>query len=149
MASFEKEKNHTFINGLMVLCHLVLYVDDILLMKNDIPALQSVKLWLFSQFSMKDLGEVSFILKMKIYRDRSKRLLGLSQSIYIDTVLKWFSIENFKKDYLSIGHGITLCKIDCPTIPQKREYMSRIPYASVMGSIIYVMTCTRSMWHTY
>ena len=57
---------------------LVLYVDDILLIGNDIPALQGIKVWLLSQFSMKDLGEASYILGMKIYRDRSKKLLGLS-----------------------------------------------------------------------
>ena len=61
--------------------------------------LQSVKLWLSSQFSIKNLGEASYILGMKIYRDRSKRMLGLSQSMYIDTVLKRFSMENFKKGY--------------------------------------------------
>ena len=49
---------------------------------------------------MKDLGEASYILGMKIYRDRSKRMLGLSQSTYIDTVLNRFSIENSKKGYL-------------------------------------------------
>ena len=53
---------------------------------------------------MKDLGEASYILGMKIYRDRSKKMLGLSQSTYIDTVLKRFSMKNFKKGYLSIGH---------------------------------------------
>ena len=53
---------------------------------------------------MKDLREAAYILGMKIYRDRSKMLIGLSQSMYIDTILKWFSMKNFKKDYLSIGH---------------------------------------------
>ena len=38
---------------------LVLYVDDILLIGNDIPMLQSVKVWLSNQFSMKELGEAS------------------------------------------------------------------------------------------
>ena len=66
---------------------------------------------------MKDLGEASYILGMKIYRDRSKRLLGLSQSMYINTVLKWFSIENFKKDYLSIDLEIFRSKKDYPTTP--------------------------------
>ncbi len=70
-----------------VVMFLVLYVDDILLIGNDIPALQGIKIWLSSQFSMKDLGDASYILGMKIYRDRSKRLLGLSQSTYINTVL--------------------------------------------------------------
>ena len=63
---------------------LVLYVDDILLIKNDIPILQNVKPWLGNYFSMKDLGEVTYILGIKIYRDRSKKLIGLSQSTYID-----------------------------------------------------------------
>ena len=129
-------------NGLVVV-FLVLYVDDILLIGNDVPAMQGIKVWLSSQFSMKDLGEASYILGMKIYRDRSRRLLGLSQSTYIDTVLKRFSMENSKKGYLPIPSGITLSKRDCVTTPEEREHMSRIPYASAVGSIMYAMTCTR------
>ena len=90
---------------------------------------------------MKDLGEASFILGMKINRDRSKSLLRLSQSMYIDIVLKRFSMKNFKKSYLPIGHEISLSKSDYPITPQEREHMSRISYASTVDSIIYVMTC--------
>ena len=57
---------------------LVLYVDDILMIGNDVSVLQSVKIWLSKNFSMKDLGEATYILGIKIYRDRFKRLLGLS-----------------------------------------------------------------------
>ena len=77
----------------------ILYMDDILLIKNDIPASQEIKVWLSSQFSMKDLEKTSYIFGMKIYKNRSKRLLGLSQSTYIDIMLKPFSIENFRKGY--------------------------------------------------
>ena len=125
-----------------VVVFLIMYVDDILLIGNDVPTLQGIKIWLSSQFSMKDLGEASYILGMRIYRDRSKILLGLSQSTYIDTMLKRFSMENSKKDYLSIGHGISLSKRDCPSTPQERERMGRIPYASTVGSIMYAMKCT-------
>ncbi|KZV56006.1 hypothetical protein F511_12705 [Dorcoceras hygrometricum] len=41
---------------------LVLYVDDILLIGNDVGMLQSTKVWLSSRFSMKDMGEASYIL---------------------------------------------------------------------------------------
>ena len=129
-------------NGLVVV-FLVLYVDDILLIENDIPALQGIKIWLSSQFSMKDLGEASYILGMRIYGDRSKRLLGLSQSTYIDTILKRFSMENFKKGYLPIDHGIFLSEKDCLTTLKERECMSKVPYASTVGSIMYAMICTR------
>ena len=71
---------------------LILHVDDILLIGNDVPMLTTVKRWLSKEFSMKDLGEASYILGIKIYRDRSKRMLGLSQSRYIDLILKRFNI---------------------------------------------------------
>ena len=76
---------------------LILYVDDILLIGNDVSMLNSVKESLNGMFSMKDLGEAMYILGIKIYRDRSRRLLGLSQSTYIDKVLKRFNMSEGKK----------------------------------------------------
>ena len=61
-----------------VVVFLVLYVDDILLIRNNISLLQEVKEWLSSKFTMKNLKETAYILEIKIYRDISKRLLGLS-----------------------------------------------------------------------
>jgi hypothetical protein len=61
-------------------------------MRNDIPLLQLAKSSLKKVFSMKDLGETVYILGIEIYRDRSKRLIGLSQSTYIDKVLNRFSV---------------------------------------------------------
>ena len=47
---------------------LILYVDDILLMGNDVEFLESIKAYLKKSFSMKDLGEAAYILGIKIYR---------------------------------------------------------------------------------
>ena len=93
---------------------LVLYVDDILLIGKNVSVLQSVKFWLSKNFSMKDLGEETYILGIKIYRDRTKRLLGLSQSTYIDKMLKRFSMEQSKRGYIPMVSGITLSKSTCP-----------------------------------
>ena len=49
-----------------------IYVDDILLMGNDIELLESIKAYLNKCFSVKDLGEAAYILGTKIYRDRSR-----------------------------------------------------------------------------
>jgi hypothetical protein len=61
-----------------IIIFLVLYVDDILLIGNDIPMMEAIKSSLRKSFSMKDLGEAAYILGIKIYRDRSKRRIGLS-----------------------------------------------------------------------
>ena len=92
---------------------------------------------------MKDLGEMSYILGIKIYRDRSNRMLGLSQSMYIDLVLKRFNMQKNKRGYLHIGLGIQLSKKMSPKTAEERNRMSSIPYTSVVESIIYAMLCTR------
>ena len=122
---------------------LVLYVDDILLMGNDIPMLESVKEWLKSCFSMKDLGEAEYILGIKIHRDRSRRMIGLSQETYIDKVLERFNMENSKRGFIPMQHGISLNKTQCPKTPDEIKRMKNVPYASAIGSIMYAMICTR------
>ena len=92
---------------------------------------------------MKDWGEAAYILGIKIYRDRSRRLLRLSQSTYIDKVLKRFKMDDSKKGNLLACHGIKLSKEHCPNTPSDRRCMSRIPYALAIGSIMYAMLCTR------
>ena len=54
---------------------LILYVDDILLSGNDIEFLDSIKGYLNKSFSKQDLGEASYTLSIKIYIDRSRRLI--------------------------------------------------------------------------
>ena len=75
---------------------LILYVDDILLIGNDIEFLDGIKGHLNKSFSMKDLREAAYILGIKIYRDRSRHLLGLLQSTYLDKVLKKFKMDHSK-----------------------------------------------------
>ncbi|RVW85792.1 Retrovirus-related Pol polyprotein from transposon TNT 1-94 [Vitis vinifera] len=122
---------------------LVLYVDDILLIGNDVESLSKVKNWLVSQFQMKDLGKASYILDIQMTRDRKNRLLALSQAAYIDKVLVKFAMENSKKGNLPSRHGVHLSKEQCPKTPQDEEKMRRVPYASVVGSLMYAMLCTR------
>ncbi|GJX28460.1 putative RNA-directed DNA polymerase [Tanacetum coccineum] len=126
-----------------VVVFLVLYVDDILLIGNDIPTLQSVKEWLGKCFAMKDLGDAAYVLGIKIYRDRTRRLIGLSQDTYLDKILKRFKMENSKKGNLPLHHGIKISSDLCPKTDDELDKMSRVPYASAIGSIMYAMTCTR------
>ena len=48
---------------------LVLYVDDILLIENDVGKLSHIKTWLAQKFDMKNLGEAAYILGIRIFRD--------------------------------------------------------------------------------
>ena len=74
---------------------------------------------------MKDLGEASYILRIKIYRDRSKRMLGLSQQLYIEKVLKQFNMKNSKRGLLPFKHGVHLSKKMCPSTSEKIQQIGR------------------------
>ncbi|GJR39546.1 retrotransposon protein, putative, ty1-copia subclass [Tanacetum coccineum] len=81
---------------------LILYVDDIIIIGNHIPSLQSLIDYLRKCFAMKDLGETTFIFGIKIYRDRSKRLIG-RQSTYMDKILKRYRMDNSKRGHIPIN----------------------------------------------
>lgn len=130
------------VNG-SAIAFLILYVDDMLLVGNDKTFLNEIKESLKSNFSMKDVGEAAYILGIKIYRDRPRRLIGLSQSTYLDKVLKRFSMEGSKKGTLPTTHGIMLSKKHCPQTDDELDNMSEVPYDLAISSIMYAMTCTR------
>ena len=83
-----------------------------------------------------------YILGIKIYRDRSRRLIGLSQSTYLDKVLKKFKMDQSKKGFSPVLQGVKLSQTQSPTTAEDREKMKVIPYASTIGSIMYAMLCT-------
>ncbi|GJU16475.1 retrotransposon protein, putative, ty1-copia subclass [Tanacetum coccineum] len=122
---------------------LILYVDDIIIMGDHIPSLQSVKDYLGKCFAMKDLGEAAFILGIKIYRDRSKRLIGLSQNAYMDKILKRYKMDNSKRGHIPMQERLDLNKSQGAQTPKEVNRMKNVPYASAVGSIMYAVRCTR------
>ena len=92
---------------------------------------------------MKDLGDAMYILGIRIYRDRSRRLIGLCQAKYIEKILKKFNMWDSKRGFIPFRHGIHLSKSMSPKTYDEREQMNKIPYASAIGSLIYAMLCTR------
>tara|TARA_R110002060_G_scaffold20224_2_gene27517 strand:+ start:187 stop:972 length:786 start_codon:yes stop_codon:yes gene_type:complete len=52
-------------------------------------------------------------------------------------------MENSKKGGMPTVHGHHISLDDCPKTDEEREHMSKIPYASAVGSLMYAMLCTR------
>ncbi|TYK02153.1 gag/pol protein [Cucumis melo var. makuwa] len=105
--------------------------------------LTDIKEWLATQFQMKHLGNAQNVLGIQIVRNRKNKTLAMSQTSYIDKMLSRYKMQNFKKDLLSYRYGIHLSKEQCLETPQEVEDMSNILYASVVGSLMYAMLCTR------
>ncbi|GJV64590.1 zinc finger, CCHC-type containing protein [Tanacetum coccineum] len=104
---------------------------------------KDVKSYLGRSFAMKDLGDAAYILGIKIYRDRSKRLIGLNQSDYIEKILKSYCMENSKRGTIPMQEKLKLSKSQGASTPTEKQRMQNIPYASAIGSIMYAVRCTR------
>ena len=123
--------------------YLLLYVDDILIASKSMQEIQHLKLQLKKEFEMKDMGAASRILGMDIIRDRGKRLLCLNQSSYIKKVLETFDMSNSKTVLTPLAQHFKLSANQMPKTDYERDQMASVPYASAVGSIMYVMVCTR------
>ena len=77
-------------------------MNDILLIRNDVEFSGKNKGVFERSFSKKDLGEAAYILSTKIYRDRSRRLIRLSVSAYLDKILNEFKMDQSKKEFLPV-----------------------------------------------
>nr|GEW43609.1 T-complex protein 1 subunit alpha [Tanacetum cinerariifolium] len=98
---------------------LILYVDDIIIIGNHIPSLQSVKDYIGKCFAMKDLGEAAFILGIKIYRDSSHRLIKHGQNVYMDKILKRYKMDNSKRVHIPMQERLDLNKTQGALTPKK------------------------------
>ena len=116
---------------------LGLYVDDILLAANDTNLLLETKQMLSCSFDMKDLGEAHYVLGIEILRDRSRRILGLSQKTYIDRILQRFNLQSCAPGKAPISKGDKISKSQCPDNDVDKARMQTVPYASVVGSLMY------------
>ena len=149
ITSFDFEENimdqciYQKVNGNNI-CFLVLYVDDILLATNDKGLLYDVKQFFYKNFDMKDMGEASYVIGIKMYRERSRGILGLSQETYINKVLERFNMKNCSPSVAPILKGDRFDLNQCPKNDFEWEHMKNIPYALAVGSLMYAQVCTRS-----
>lgn len=54
---------------------------------------------------MKDMVETTFVIGIKIFRDRSQGLLGLFQEAYIKTILNRFRMEGCRPQVAPMKKG--------------------------------------------
>ena len=67
--------------------------------------MHGVKQFLSKNFDMKDMGEASYVIGIKIHRDRSRGILGLSQETYINKVLERFRMKDCSPSVALIMKG--------------------------------------------
>ena len=122
---------------------LLLYVDDMLIVGQDVSNIDNLKREYSKSFAMKDLGLAKQILGMKISRDKKVGKLWLSQEVYVEMVLERFNIGNAKFVCSPLAGHFKLSSEYCPTTEKEKKEMKEVLYTSAVGSLMYATICTR------
>lgn len=126
-----------------VLMFLAVYVDDLVLLGNNPKGIRRMKKLLGRRFKIKDLGEVSYLLGVKISRNRSKQTIELSQKKYIRELGERFGQLNAKPANTPFSSGFVVTKEDSPKTPEETADMAAVPYQGLIGGLMYAALCTR------
>lgn len=121
----------------------LLYVDDMLLACQDMKDINKIKELLKAEFEMKELGPAKKVLGFEILRNRDKGILYLSQKGYVEKVLSRYGMSAAKSVITPLAQHFKLSIKDSPGTDQEKAYVERVPYSSVVGSLMYSMVCTR------
>ena len=122
---------------------IALYVDDLIIASNSDEKMKWTKDFLNQRFEMKDLGPLSYCLGIQIRRDRTNRILWMSQEKYISDVLKRFNMSDCRPVATPLEPGVRLTKDMGPATQKEMEDMRKVPYRSAVGSLMYAMVGTR------
>ena len=90
---------------------------------------------------MKDLGAAKQILGIRIIRDKANGTLKLSQAEYWKKILSRFNMNEAKPVSTPLGSHFKLSKEQSPKTKEERDQMSKVPYNSAIGSLMYAMVC--------
>jgi transposase InsO family protein len=122
---------------------IAIYVDDLIILSNDLDSLNYLKAELSKKFEMKDLGEAHYILGIEVCRNRQEKSIRISQSKYIDDILRRFNMTDSLSVSTPLEIGLKLNKGMAPSSEEERKEMENIPYKSAVGSLMYAMLGTR------
>ena len=70
-------------------------------------------------------------------------MIPLYQTSYIEKILKKFVMQNSKKRGQHFRTRITFLLDNCLRTSKEKNYMEKVPYASVVRIFMYVILCTR------
>ena len=122
---------------------LLLYVDDILIVGKNRANIVKLKSDLNSEFDMKDMGSASKILGIEVIRDRERGTLFLAQRDYVKKMLRKFGMIDAKLVSTPLASHFKLSSKQAPQTEEELLKMNTLPYANVVGSIMYTMVSTR------
>jgi transposase InsO family protein/predicted RNA binding protein YcfA (HicA-like mRNA interferase family) len=119
------------------------HVDDLVIASKSRSAISNFKKELATHFKIRDQGPTSFLLGVKLERDRPNRTITLSQPAYIQDLLDTYVNAKIFNPVLTPMLDGKLSEKDCPETKEEIEAMKKVPYREAVGKLLYLAIATR------
>ena len=121
---------------------VTMHVDDMAAAADNTTTLQHMMKTLQTIIDLVDMGPIKWFLGMYVSRDCKARMISLSQSAYIDTVLEWFGMTDAYGVSTPLDPNVVLSTDMCPSTEKEKGEMCDIPYLAAVGSLMYASMAT-------
>jgi transposase InsO family protein len=116
---------------------IAIWVDDLVIAGKDSRNIAKVKKQLAGAFKMKDLGELTHFLGMRVTKT-SNGSITIDQRTYVWDILARFGMEDSKAVSTPLATGTRLTKSEDNSVNDIQPM-----YQAMVGSLMYAMLCTR------
>lgn len=118
-------------------------MDDTLIIASSLQMLQTVKGLLSLEFSMTDLGQLSFFLGVQAEINKEIRIISIHQKHYIRKLLEKIGMLDAKSAITPEVAGLVLSKEHAPKNEEERKQMEAVPYLMLVGCLLWISNWTR------
>ena len=105
--------------------------------------IENFKIVIANHVEISDLGELHWILGIKVHHERENKRIFLSQRAYLDSILRRYGLDELKPVSLPMETSIKLTTAQSPSSTEEIACMHNVPYHEAVGSLMYTSLGTR------
>ena len=117
---------------------LMSHIDDCMVTGSSCELIKLFKDKVGSRYKITDLGPVSWLLGMKVIRDRITQTISLSQESYMDVIITKYNFADLKPISIPMDPNIQLSRTQTPKSVTEIACMKHIPYRAAVGSLMHL-----------
>ena len=122
---------------------IVVHVDNCTITASSLSLVVELKAQIRKHVKITDLGELHWLLGIKVTRNHKEWTIALSQWSYLESITRCFGFDELKPISSPMEPHIKLTNTQSPSTGAEYTTMQHIPYCEAVSSLMYTALGTR------
>jgi hypothetical protein len=122
---------------------ITVHINNCTIAATTIDLILGIKREIYKYVEISDLGELHWLLRIEIVRNRDACTIHLSQKSYIDTVIHRFNLEDTRPVFTPMETNVQYTSLQSPKTTREVALMKNVPYHEATGSLMWACLRTR------